>query len=504
MHDINNKIAKGAAWMLAFKMIDKLIGLASTIVLARMLVPDDFGLVAMAMLLIGALNLLISFGFDISLIQNPKAGRDQFDTAWTVTMIFAVSCAAVLALLAQPAAAFYHEPRLELVIYILAFAFAAQGCSNIGPVIFRREMRFDQEFKFLLSKRLATFLVTIPLALYLQNYWALIMGQLSGTLLSVAVSYIVSDYRPRLSLKAKIELFNNSKWLIANNFFNFLNNSSAQFIIGRLSGAQTLGVYTVAAEISTMPTTELIAPINRAAFPGYAKAAADRDTLRASFLNVIASIALFALPAGVGIVTVADLLVPAVLGWKWVEAIPVIQILAVYGVIQGLQTNIGYIYLALGNLRQVTIIAGAQSVMLIVLLTPAIYYHGVLGAAWASLATIIVMIPVNQFLIARCLALSWSMFLGKLTRPMLASLVMAGAVFLVKSMLTLRPVTLDYLLALLLCAACGALVYGLVVFGLWRMAGAHEGPERFVVLRLERLLARVGMNISLAGVPGRR
>ncbi len=499
MDSIDKKIAKGAAWMVAFKMIDKVIGLASTVVLARMLVPDDFGVVAMAMLLISALNLLISFGFDISLIQNPNAGRDQFDTAWTFTAMFATGCAILMALVAGPAAAFYHEPRLELVIYILAFTFAAQGFSNIGPVIFRREMRFDQEFKFLLSKRLSTFLVTIPLALYLQNYWALVMGQLSGTLLSVVVSYVVSDYRPRFSFAAKIELFNNSKWLIANNLFNFLNNSSAQFIIGRMSGAQTLGVYTVAAEISTMPTTELIAPINRAAFPGYAKAANDKTVLRTSFLNVIASIALFALPAGLGIVAVADLLVPAVLGWKWISAVPVIQVLAVYGVIQGLQTNIGYVYLALGNLRQVTTIAGAQSLLLISLLTPAIYYYGVLGAAWACLATIILMIPVNQFLIARCLDLSWSMFLAKLARPTVAGLVMTGAVFLIKSTLTLRPVTLDYLLALLLCAACGAVVYGMVIYALWRLAGAPEGAERFVVIKIERLLAKAGMNISLTG-----
>ena len=499
MSDIDKKIAKGAAWMVAFKMIDKIIGLASTVVLARMLVPDDFGLVAMAMLLISALNLFISFGFDVSLIQNPHAGRDQFDTAWTFTLVFAVGCAALLALAAGPAAAFYSEPRLELVIYILAFTFAANGFSNIGPVIFRREMRFDQEFKFLLSKRLSTFVVTIPLALYLQNYWALVMGQLSGTLLSVVMSYVVSDYRPRFSLKAKIELFDKSKWLVANNLFNFLNNSAAQFIIGRLSGAQTLGVYTVAAEISTMPTTELIAPINRAAFPGYVKSAGDKAALRSSFLNVIASIALFALPAGIGIVVVADLLVPAVLGWKWVSAVPVIQILAVYGVVQGLQTNIGYIYLALGNLRQVTMIAGVQSVLLIALLTPAIYYHGVLGAAWASLATIVLMIPVNQILIARCLDLSGTLFLRKLVRPAAAAIIMGGAVLLIKSQLHLRPVTLHYLLALLLCAAGGAMVYALAIYGLWRLAGAPDGPERFVVLKLERLLAKAGLQISLTG-----
>jgi lipopolysaccharide exporter len=496
--DIDKKIAKGAAWMLAFKMSDKVIGLVSTLVLARMLVPADFGLVAMAMLLINALNLLVSFGFDVSLISNRNAGRDEFDTAWTFTVLFSAGCAAIMALLAIPTADFYHEPRLVVVILVLAVTFVIQGCANIGPVIFRREMRFDQEFKFLLSKRISTVVVTIPLALYMQNYWALVIGQFSGTLLSTIMSYVVSDYRPRFSLKAKVALFHSSKWLVINNLMFFINNNAAQFCIGRISGSQTLGVYSIAAEIASMPTTELIAPINRAAFPGYAKAATDIEVLRSSFLKVISSIALFAIPAGLGILAVADLMVPAVLGWKWLDAIPVIQVLAVYGVIQALQTNIGYIYLALGNLRLITIIAGVQAAVLLVLLIPSVYYWAVQGAAWASLATIVLMIPVNQALIARCLKLSPTEFGKRLVRPLLAGLAMAGVLMLVKQTFTLEPVTLDYVLALLFCVAVGAVVYGTTIFVLWRLAGAPEGPEHFVVLKLEQLLAKVGIKLTLA------
>ena len=484
--------------MVAFKMADKLIGLVSTLVLARMLLPADFGLVAMAMLLISALNLLVSFGFDVSLISNRDAGRDEFDTAWTFTVLFSAGCAVILGLLAIPTANFYHEPRLVFVILVLAVTFAIQGCANIGPVIFRREMRFDQEFKYLLSRRMSTVVVTIPLALIMQNYWALVIGQFSGTLLATVLSYIVSDYRPRFSLKAKVALFHSSKWMVVNNVMGFINNNIAQFCIGRISGAQVLGVYSIGAEISSMPTTELIAPINRAAFPGYAKAANDINVLRNSFLKVISSIALFAIPAGLGILAVADLLVPAVLGWKWTDAIPVMQILAIYGVIQALQTNIGYIYLALGNLRRITIIGGIQAVLTLLLLIPSTYYYGVRGAAWASLGTIVLMIPVNQTLIARCLDLSATEFGKRLVRPLISALVMAGVIMLLKHTFTLRHVTLDYVLALLLCVAVGALVYGTTVYALWRLAGAPEGPEHFVVLKLQHYLAKAGIKLNLA------
>jgi O-antigen/teichoic acid export membrane protein len=496
MSDIDRKIAAGAAWMVLFKLIDRGIGLVSTVVLARLLLPADFGLVAMAMTLIGALQLLVAFSFDIALIQNPDAGRDEFDTAWTFNVIFATGCGIVLALLAPGASVFYNEARLAPVIYSLAIGFVLQGFSNIGPVTFRREMRFDREFKFLLGKRMAT-CVTIPLAFYLHNYWALVIGQLTGTVISVALSYSVSEYRPSFSLKAKVDLFHKSKWLMVNNLFQFLNNRAGQFILGRYAGAQALGVYSIASEISTLPTTELVAPINRAAFPGYARAAGNIESLRASFLNVVASIALFALPAGVGILVVADLLVPAALGWKWQAAVPIIQILAIYGVIEAVQNNIGYVYLAMGRTTLITFTAGLQFALLVCLLIPCILWYGVLGAAGAFLATITLMIPVNQYLIARCLGLSALEFVRHMIRPLVASLAMGAVVVLLKNVLAPRPVTLDYVLALLLCVAAGAVTYAVTLYALWRWAGRPGGPEAFSFAKLEGMMRKLGSALAL-------
>jgi len=494
---LNSQIANGAAWMIAFKMADRSIGLISTLVLARMLAPEDFGLVSMSMVLVAAMQLLVSFGFEVHLIQNPDAGRDQFDTAWTFTVLFATLCGLVLAALAPFAADFYREPRLEMVVYALAFGFALDGFSNVGTVAFRREMRFDREFKFLLGKRLSSLVVTIPLALYLQNYWALVIGQLASTALSVALSYYMSTYRPRFSMKAKLELFHTSKWLIANNLLGFLSGRATPFLLARLTSAQWVGTYSIAAEIATMPSNELVAPINRAAFPGYAKAAHDLPTLRDTFLKVIASISMVAIPAGVGVCIVADLLVPSALGWQWLNAIPLIQVLAVYGVIRALQTNIPYVYLAMGQPRRSTIIMSIQVVIFLGVSYPAIVHWGAMGAAWASLGTAIAMIPVNQGMVAHCLGLSATQFCRPLVRPLLASAVMAAAVLAVKSQLVLRHLTLDYVLALLLCAAVGALVYVVAAYVLWRLWSRPGGAERHAFGQLENLLGKIGVRVNL-------
>lgn len=495
MTDIDKKIASGAAWMVAFKLIDRGLGLASTVVLVRLLVPADFGLVAMATVIIAALQLLIAFSLDVPLIQNPKAGRDQFDTAWTINLLFGLGAAALLAALGRPAAYFYSDPRLEAVIYVLALGFAVQATGNIGPVIFRRDMRFDQEFKFLLTKRVAVVCATIPLAFWLRSYWALVAGQLLGAMLGVVLSYHASTYRPRFSLAAKGELFHASKWLMLNNLTNFLNVRSAEFILGRILGAQALGYYTIAYEISTLPTTELVAPINRAAFPGYSRLANDKAQLRQSFLAVIGMIALFALPAAFGIFTVADLLVPTMLGWQWEPVVPLMQILALFGVIQALQTNISYVYLATGRLHMIAIVGLSQFALLLACMLPSLMLWGVKGAAWAYLASSIVMIPVNQILLARYLELSGTAFARCLARPFLAALIMAALVLLLKHSITLPASTVAYLAMLLACVALGATVYVLALYLLWRGAGQPPGPEQVVFGKVLAALGRLGIRL---------
>jgi O-antigen/teichoic acid export membrane protein len=497
LEKINNEIAKGAVWMVAFKLIDRGVGLVSTIVLARLLAPADFGLIAIAMMLIAALQLLFAFNFDVHLIQKADAGRDQFDTVWTFNVLFGILCAALLAALAHFVAGFYHEPRLEAVVYTLAVGCFAAGFANIGPVIFRREMRFDREFKYMLGKRLAPVLVTIPIAIWQHSYWALAIGQLTGTFGAVLLSYLVSDYRPRFSLKARSELFHASKWLFINNLLQFLNGRAAEFVIGKFAGVAGLGVYTISSEISTLPTTELVAPINRAAFPGYSRLAHDIAHLRNSFLGVISIIALFALPAGIGIVAVADLMVPAVLGWKWLNAIPLIQVLAVYGVLTALQSNIGYVYLAVGRPRLITAVAAIQFVVLLALLLPATWRWGATGAAWSFLITAICMVPVNQVLIARQLQLSVAGYAARLWRPVLAALVMALALVAIKRQLHLGGETHAYVLALLLCVAAGALVYAATLYLLWRLSARPEGAERACLDRAEQVFRKFGLHLKL-------
>ena len=266
MTDIRRSMAKGAAWMVFAKLVERSIGLISTLILARLLVPQDFGIVAMAMSFVALLELLTAFGFDVALIQKQTKTRPALDTAWTYGILTGLAMAALMVALASPIASFYREDALTDVIRALAIGSIAQGFQNIGVVAFRMDMRFDKEFQFLIAKKIISFSITIPLALTMRSYWALVIGQVVGRIAGTVLSYTMQPYRPRVSLEATRELFNFSKWVFLLNCIGYMKERSSDWIIGRISGPMALGTFNISYELASLPSTELAAPINRAVF----------------------------------------------------------------------------------------------------------------------------------------------------------------------------------------------------------------------------------------------
>lgn len=379
-------VARREAWMMDFKLLDKSVGLISTLVLARVLTPADFGLVAMATAVVAMLELMGAFGFESALIQRQHTERQHFDTAWTFNVLFGVGIAAMLPIMAAPAAGFYREPRLELMLPALAVGAFVGGFENIGTVAFRKELNFRMEFRFLLAKRLAAFAVTVTLALTFRSFWALIAGTVTGRLMGVFISYRLHPYRPRLTLAARGDLLHFSKWIFISNLIQFLPSRSTDFILGRTVGSHGLSVYNIATEIAAMPSTELIAPLNRAVYPAYARLAGARDELWARFLEVFGIISLLAFPIAVGLYCLSDLAVSLLLGAQWREAVPIMQIAGLSGLLAALQSNMYPVILAMGQPRANTLLSGG----LLLVSLPAVIFaslqYGVLGAAYTHFA----------------------------------------------------------------------------------------------------------------------
>lgn len=471
--------------MVAFKMVERSIGLVSTIILVRLLEPGDFGLVAMANAFLGLLVLLTSFSFDVALIQKSNAERHLYDTAWTFNVIFGLLLALALVVAAIPVAQFYNEARLENILYVLAVSTFLGGFDNIGPVAFRKDLQFHKEFYFLLAKKLVGFTVCMVLAFTLRNYWALVCGASAGRIFEVLLSYRVHPYRPRFCLSGRKELFGFSMWLFVNNTIFFAYHRMADFIISKVAGSHALGVYSIAYELSNLPTTELVAPINRAVMPGYAKMVDDPAALSQGFLNVLSMIALCAIPAGIGIALVADSMVVVVLGDKWRESIPLIQILGVSGVFVALQTNTGSLYMALGKPHFLTMIALVHLLLLFLpLLIVLLEWHGVTGIAEAYLYSSLVIWPINFFIVARLIKLRFLDYLTVLWRPFLACALMVATVTYTRGFINDYIANME-IIRLPIEISLGAVTYMLSILFLWWASRYPDGAEKFLLSKIK-------------------
>jgi lipopolysaccharide exporter len=486
--NIRQSIVQGAAWMVGFKLVERGLGVLSTLILARVLLPSDFGTVAMAMSFIALLELLTAFNFDVALIQKQGAGREAYDTAWTFNCLLGLVVGCLMLALAWPAAAFYGHPELIPVISVLAIGSLVQGFENIGVVAFRKELRFDREFRFLLAKKLSMFCTAVPLAFLLRSYWAMILGIVAGRVAGVALSYYVHPFRPRLSLKARHELLHFSKWLMGLNLLAFFKERSPDFIIGRLLGAHSLGLFNVSYELANMPATELVAPINRAVFPVYARIGHDLEHLGREYLSVMAMIVLVAVPAVAGIASIATLLVPIALGPNWAEAAPVLALLAFFGITQVMQSNAYAVYLAVGRPDlQAKLNVGHVAVLVALLLTLVPKYH-LTGGAAAFLLTAVIILPVSFGLVIRVLKLRVTDLFVHMWRPFLASTLMFFAVHMFIVQHPPQPgETVTGIAQLLAAIVLGAATYIVSEFALWFLSGRPDGAEAVVARRVVRL-----------------
>ena len=373
-----------------------------------------------------------------------------------------------------------------MILPILAVGALFTGFENIGTVAFRKELNFQMEFKYLLAKRLASFVVVVSLAIYLQSFWALIFGTLAGKLMSVLISYRLHPYRPRFALSARADLFHFSKWLFFSNLIQFLQGRSSDFILGRTVGTHGLGLYNVSSEIAFLPSSELIAPLNRAVYPAYAQLAQVRDQLLSRFLEVFGLINLLAFPVSFGLFCLADLVVKLLLGPQWYEAVPFIQILGLCGLISALQSNMYSVMSASGNPKANTYLSACILLVTLPTVVWASSTYGAIGAAYAYFGAAIIGFVGIVFVFTRYMEAPVLALLRVMWRPAVASGVMTALILLVDDFLIRFSAGL-FRMPILVCL--GAFIYSASVGCLWWLCGRPESAERvFLRFALDKLL----------------
>jgi lipopolysaccharide exporter len=479
-----NHLLRGSVWMLAARWAMRMIGLVSTMILVRVLAPEDFGLVAMAMLAYGLLETISYAGVDLALQRSTASSREDFDTAWTVQIMQGCFIAILLLASSPWIASYFSEPRLIGLMFWVAPRAVIDGFQNIGVVAFRKDLDFAKEFRYTVFTKISSGVVVVVAALWLRSYWALILGSLVASVIGVAISYAMHPYRPRLSLIKIREIWSFSQWLMISRVGSFLNRKCDEFVVGGHVGTSAMGSYHVANDFATLPSSELVMPIRRAMFPSLTKLTDRPEEFNSAVLASFSAIAAMCLFAGACLVTVAPQFIVVLLGPKWLEAVPVFRWLAAFGGLSALVLVLEVPIWVSGR----TSLSALQSWLELAAIAPlswfAVRHFGVEGAAAARVAVSLAMVPLMMLLTARIGSVSFVQLLGALWRPLVAAVIMGVTVEL------LPVVSGNVLFTLIVKLVLCVLVYVLSSLVLWVLVGRPDGIERSALERMTSGLRR--------------
>ena len=467
--------------MVALRLSDRGIGLVSIAILARLLVPQDFGLVALAVSFIAVVSAFAQIGVEVALIRDQRAERRQYDSAWTLNVITGAVLSLLLVGLASPAAAFFSEPRVESTIRWLAVANMIRSFENIGVVDFRKHLEFHWEFNFLFSVRCISSVVTVVLAYLWRDYTALIAGNLVQAAIRVGLSYTMSAYRPSFSLAGFGSIFHFSKWVMLQGTIEALSSQASSLVIGRIANAEAVAHYSVSSEIANLATTELAMPVRRALLPGFAKIGDDKASLRRAFVNSFAMIVLVGLPLPVGIALIAPMIVAVFLGPQWMPAVALIQVLSISGVLRTFGTSSHLIYLAIGKPRITAVLAAVRVALLVPALILGASQAATLGAAWAVVVVATLLWVADFAILLRILRFDPSELFAAAWRPIVGATLMYIVVQGFQSSLPSANSLVSTGWQLAATVAVGATVYVGAVFVLWRIQSGFMTGQNMVI-----------------------
>jgi lipopolysaccharide exporter len=482
---LRTSVIQGAVWAIALRWLMRLVGIANVAILARILGPSDFGLVAMATLVVGLIETWLAFGVDSALIQNADADRHDFDTAWTIRLLQGMVIALLVVGASPIARAYFKEPRLGPLLAVLALGIVISGMSNIGVVMYRKDLRFRTEFWILAISKLLSFAVSVAAAFWLRNYWALAIGIVGGYTIGCVVSYVAHPFRPRFSLSRWRKLWSFSQWVVIMNIIGYAETKADEVLVGGYTTAAQMGLYSVASDVGQMPSAELSAPLNRVLFPTFSRLQAEPGRLAAAYTNALATVAMVTVPAGVGLAMVAPEAVRVLLGAKWTAATPMLAVLALWGTLRSLSSSGGYLLMSVGLPK---FVAATTFISVVVFAGGAAFAlwtgHGAFGIAIAKVVAGCVSLITTVTFVVTNSETRMRMVVRSVIRPLLAATAMAAVLQLIPATPYGTPVDLAMKIVV------GAAVYVPFVVLLWAWVGRPDGPEQLALNVLKRIVAR--------------
>jgi O-antigen/teichoic acid export membrane protein len=430
---LRQKTTHGVAWTTVDAVGSRLITTIVFVLLARLLEPADFGLLALSLVFVAFARLLVDQGFSAAIVQRAELTKGHLDTAFWTSIVAGLFMAALLCLLSRPLASVLEVPRLAPVLQALSAVVVLGAPSSTAVAVLRRSFGFrNLAFRRLLGAS-AGGVAGVGAALYGMQVWSLVIQALVQAITSTITLWTVTPYRPGICVSRDhlSDLFTYSNKVIGIGIVNFASRRSDDLLIGAVLGPTALGLYSVAYRLLTILTEILTETVERVAFPAFSQLQTNLPRLRRAYhMSLRTSVAITA-PVYLATAVLAPQAIVTFFGTRWEPAVPVMQVLALGGFAQAVVAPNNTLLLSVGRARTALYLSTATAVVNILGFLVAVQF-GILAVAVAFSLRAYLLAPLSVWPVNRILGISWRQWIRPLMPPVFSALVASGMVLAIR------------------------------------------------------------------------
>lgn len=425
---------RGGFWVSLSSIGVNGIAFVRSIVLARLLVPEVFGLMSICLIVIRGLEVFTQTGFGQALIQRKSSFSEARDTAFTLLVIRGLILCGLLFFISPLIAGFYRREVLDSAIKVIAISFAFGGFKNITTIDYQKELDFKYLIYLEQITNLLNFIIVIILAYMTRSLWALVVGHVIASAVNTAASYVIIPPRVKFKWDKKIarELISYGKFITGLSIVLFVGTELDNALIGKIVGLEVLGYYVLAFSIANLLTAHIAKLISGVMFPTYSKLQDDLLQLKSFYLWVIRLVAILVIPAAIGTILLSPEIIRVVYGERWFPAVIPLQILVTFGSIRAFAAINGFVFNGIGKPNYDFWTGLTRLIILSIIIYPLTVYFGIEGTAIAVTLAIAFQFVIGNHLIAKVIHLRTIEVMKVFYKPVIFSLVMGGTIYLIK------------------------------------------------------------------------
>lgn len=322
---------RGGLWLTFFTAISQSFSWLSTIIVARLLSPEDYGLMEMATILTGYVQLMLEFGLGSAIIQRKDISDKEFSSLFWFIAAWGCVLAGLCFVLAYPTVLIFNEPRVYHITQVVSVLFLLISLAIIPRSILHRDLRFKDVGKTDTAAVIVSVVVMVVIAWLGGGVWTLILGHVTREFVRVILLFALVRWRPRFHARFKevLPFLNFGFFVTASSSLHYVITKADRFFGGRVLGGTGLGFYTLALQLAVIPTNKIVVLINSVTYPVFSKLQSQKEEFNRFYLRVVNLIALITFPAFMGGLFMAEELILLVLGEKWAPCINPFRILCV-------------------------------------------------------------------------------------------------------------------------------------------------------------------------------